>query len=153
MKDLVSTCPIEDVMRVLGGRWPTLLLYYLKDGTKRFSDLQRDNPTVSQRILTLELRKLESAGLVQRTVFDGYPLRVEYALTATGRELFPMVDALGDWWEQVATARTRGDARPTRDSARAKSAPSPTKGEPSFPRNGSARPLQVGRAASGRPIG
>ena len=59
MKDLVSRCPIEEVMQVLGGRWPTLLIYYLKDGTKRFSDLRRDNPTVSHRILTLELRKLE----------------------------------------------------------------------------------------------
>jgi DNA-binding HxlR family transcriptional regulator len=143
MKDLVSTCPIEDVMRVLGGRWPTLLLYYLKDGPKRFSDLQRDNPTVSQRILTLELRKLESAGLVQRTVFDGYPLRVEYALTATGRELFPMVDALGDWWEQVSTARARDDARPARENARAKGA-----GRNSFP-----SPLPEGEVDGRRPAG
>jgi DNA-binding HxlR family transcriptional regulator len=47
MKDVVSRCPIEQVMQVLSGRWPTLLLYYLKDGTKRFSDLRRDNPAVS----------------------------------------------------------------------------------------------------------
>ena len=99
MKDLVSRCPIEEVMQVLSGRWPTLLIYYLKDGTKRFSDLRRDNPTVSHRILTLELRKLEKAGIVQRTVFDGYPLRVEYDLTPSGLTLLPLVDALGDWWE------------------------------------------------------
>jgi DNA-binding HxlR family transcriptional regulator len=99
MKDLVSRCPIEEVMQVLGGRWPTLLIYYLKDGTKRFSDLRRDNPTVSHRILTLELRKLEKAGIVERTVFDGYPLRVEYDLTPAGLTLVPLIDALGDWWE------------------------------------------------------
>lgn len=99
MKDLVSRCPIEEVMQVLGGRWPTLLIYYLKDGTKRFSDLRRDNPTVSHRILTLELRKLEKAGLVERTVFDGYPLRVEYDLTPAGLTVMPLIDALGDWWE------------------------------------------------------
>ena len=99
MKDLVSRCPIEEVMQVLSGRWPTLLIYYLKDGTKRFSDLRRDNPTVSHRILTLELRKLEKAGIVQRTVFDGYPLRGEYDLTPSGLTLLPLVDALGDWWE------------------------------------------------------
>lgn len=99
MKDLVSRCPIEEVMQVLSGRWPTLLIYYLKDGTKRFSDLRRDNPTVSHRILTLELRKLEKAGIVQRTVFDGYPLRVEYDLTPSGLTLLPLVDALGDGWE------------------------------------------------------
>ena len=86
-------------MQVLGGRWPTLLIYYLKDGTKRFSDLRRDNPTVSHRILTLELRKLEKAGIVERTVFDGYPLRVEYDHTPAGLMLVPLIDALGDWWE------------------------------------------------------
>ncbi|MFN3514041.1 MAG: winged helix-turn-helix transcriptional regulator [Phenylobacterium sp.] len=108
MKDVVSRCPIEEAMRVLSGRWPTLLLYYLKDGTKRFSDLRRDNPTVSHRILTLELRKLEEAGIVQRTAFPGYPLRVEYDLTETGRRLVPLIDALGDWWEESAAARAAG---------------------------------------------
>ncbi len=104
MKDLVSACPIEDVMRLLSGRWPTLLLYYLKDGTKRFSDLQRDNPSISHRMLTLELRKLELAGIISRTVFDGYPLRVEYDLTETGLKLVPLIDALGDWWQTAAPA-------------------------------------------------
>ena len=105
MKDLVSRCPIEEVMQVLSGRWPTLLIYYLKDGTKRFSDLRRDNPTVSHRILTLELRKLEKAGIVQRTVFDGYPLRVEYDLTPAGLTLVPLIDALGAWWEAQDVGR------------------------------------------------
>jgi DNA-binding HxlR family transcriptional regulator len=111
MKDLVSACPIEDVMRVLSGRWPTLLLYYLKDGTKRFSDLQRDNPSISHRMLTLELRKLEQAGIISRTVFEGYPLRVEYDLTETGLKLVPLIDALGDWW-QTAAANKKGAAAP-----------------------------------------
>jgi DNA-binding HxlR family transcriptional regulator len=102
VKDLVSQCPIEDAMRVLSGRWPTLLLYYLKDGAKRFSELQRDNPTVSHRILTLELRKLEETGIVSRTAHDGYPLRVDYALTPFGRRLVPLIDAIGDWWMERA---------------------------------------------------
>ncbi|MGX9936007.1 winged helix-turn-helix transcriptional regulator [Advenella kashmirensis] len=104
MKDLVSYCPIEEVMQVLSGRWPTLLVYYLKDGVKRFSDLKRDNPTVSHKMLTFELRKLEHAGIVQRKVFEGYPLRVEYSLTAGGRGLVPLIDALGDWWDQLPGA-------------------------------------------------
>jgi DNA-binding HxlR family transcriptional regulator len=103
MKDSVSRCPIEDVMRVLSGRWPTLLLYYLKDGTKRFSDLQRDNPTVSHRMLALELRKLQDAGIVRRTAHDGYPLRVDYDLTAAGLKLVPLIDALGAWWKEAGT--------------------------------------------------
>jgi DNA-binding HxlR family transcriptional regulator len=99
MKDLVSRCPIEEVMQVLSGRWPTLLIYYLQDGTKRFSELRRDNPTISHKMLTLELRKLEDAGIVRRTEFGGYPLRVEYDLTPAGERLVPLIDALGSWWE------------------------------------------------------
>jgi DNA-binding HxlR family transcriptional regulator len=107
MKDVVSRCPIEEVMRVLSGRWPTLLLYYLKDGTKRFSDLRRDNPTVSHRMLALELRKLEQAGIVRRTDHDGYPRRVDYDLTSSGLKLVPLIDALGIWWDQTERNRLR----------------------------------------------
>ncbi|WP_315835546.1 helix-turn-helix domain-containing protein [Bradyrhizobium prioriisuperbiae] len=102
MLDVVSNCPIEEVMRVLSGRWPTLLLYYLKDGAKRFSELRRDNPTISHRILTLELRKLERAGVVVRTAHTGFPLHVEYSLSDAGRRLVPLIDALGDWWSDAA---------------------------------------------------
>ncbi|SSW65807.1 winged helix-turn-helix transcriptional regulator [Achromobacter agilis] len=109
MKDLVSRCPIEEIMQVLSGRWPTLLIYYLKEGTKRFSDLRRDNPTISHRMLTLELRKLELAGIVRRTDFDGYPRRVEYDLTPSGGALVPLLEALGDWWDD--------NAAPLEDSA------------------------------------
>ena len=103
MKNTVSHCPIEDAMRVLSGRWPTLLIYYLKDGTKRFSDLRRDNPTVSHRILSLELRKLESVGIVERTAYEGYPRRVEYSLTRFGREVVPLMSAIGAWWRKAPT--------------------------------------------------
>jgi len=106
MKNLVSRCPIEEVMQVLSGRWPTLLIYYLKVGTNRFSDLRRKNPTISHKMLALELRKLEDAGIVVRTEFDGYPLRVEYDLTPAGPKLVPLIDALGDWWASVETVTT-----------------------------------------------
>jgi len=112
MKDLVSRCPIEEVMQVISGRWPGLLIYYLKQGTKRFSDLRRDNPTISHRMLTLELRKLEDAGIVARTEFEGYPLRVEYDLTPAGLELVPLLDALGSWWDATAAARRQAGTSP-----------------------------------------
>lgn len=120
MKNLVSRCPVEEVMQVLSGRWPTLLVYYLKDGAKRFNQLRRDNPTISHRMLTLELRKLETAGIVTRTAFDGYPLRVEYRLTPAGIALVPLIDALSDWWEALAPQRAEPDAadlRPPRGRA------------------------------------
>lgn len=107
MKDLVSRCPIEEVMQILSGRWPTLLIYYLQQGTKRFGDLRRDNPAISHKMLTLELRKLEDAGIVRRTEFDGYPLRVEYDLTPAGDRLVPIIDRLGDWWEATDSAVER----------------------------------------------
>ena len=105
MKSTVSQCPIEDAMVLLSGRWPTLLLYYLQQGTKRFSELRRDNPTISHRILTLELRKLERAGIVRRISHGGYPSRVEYALTPAGGKLLPLIDALGDWWSETQAER------------------------------------------------
>ena len=107
MKDLVSRCPIEEAMRVLSGRWPTLLLYYLKEGTKRFSDLKRDNPALSHRMLTLELRKLEEAGIVRRTAHAGYPLRVDYDLTPAGLRLVPLIDALGELVARALAAAAR----------------------------------------------
>ena len=121
MKDVVSRCPIEEAMRLLSGRWPTLLLYYLKDGTKRFSDLRRDNPTLSHRMLSLELRKLEGAGVIRRTARPGYPLRVEYDLTPAGLRLVPLIDALGDWWEALQPAVVSGRAD---EGGRARPSPS-----------------------------
>ena len=124
MKDLVSRCPIEEVMQAMSGRWPTLLIYYLKQGTKRFSDLRRDNPTISHKMLTLELRKLEDAGIVARTEFGGYPLRVEYDLTPAGLKLVPLLDALGSWWDATAAGRSQADGF----AARARGCPRPVSG-------------------------
>ncbi|MFQ6242850.1 winged helix-turn-helix transcriptional regulator [Sinorhizobium meliloti] len=121
MKHLISRCPIEEVMQVLSGRWPTLMVYYLKDGTKRFSDLRRDNPTISHKMLTLELRKLENAGILSRTEFGGYPLRVEYDLTPAGLRLVPLLDALGGWWESANGAEPTGSATLQADPAKSRS--------------------------------
>jgi DNA-binding HxlR family transcriptional regulator len=101
MKTAVSGCPIEDAMRLLSGRWRTLLVYYLIDGKKRFAQLRRDNPKISHRILTHELRALESAGVITRTVVPGKIAHVEYELTEGGRKLVPLINALGDWYEDL----------------------------------------------------
>lgn len=99
MKSVVSACPIEEAMTLLSGRWPTLLLYYLKDGPMRFSALRRANPTISHRMLTHHLKRLEAAGVVTRTEAGGFPLRVDYGLTPFGQALVPLIDAIGDWWQ------------------------------------------------------
>ena len=105
MKDTVSGCPIEDAMRLLSGRWRTLLVYYLIDGKKRFAQLRRDNPKISHRMLTLELRALEEAGVIKRTVVPGRVAHVEYELTDGGRKLVPLINALGDWYEDLQRQR------------------------------------------------
>lgn len=109
-------------MRLLGGRWRTLLIYYLINGPKRFGDLRRDNPKISQRMLTLELRELEAAGVVSRKVYPTKPPQVEYELTPDGRNLIPLINALGDWWEQLDRRRRRRQVR-----------------RPSLPRRGNSR--------------
>ena len=109
MKNAVSSCPIEEAMVVLSGRWPTLILYYLKGGAQRFSELQRNNPTVSHRILALQLNKLVKAGLVDRNEQPGYPRHVEYSLTSDGAQLLPLIDAIGDWWEGRSTIGVEGN--------------------------------------------
>ena len=100
MKDNVSGCSVEEAMRLLGGRWRLLIASYLLDGAKRFNDLRRDMPAISQRMLTLDLRALEEAGLISRTVYPTVPVKVEYALTDDGRRLQPVVEvmkAFGLW--------------------------------------------------------
>jgi DNA-binding HxlR family transcriptional regulator len=101
MKESVSGCTVEDAMRLLGGRWRIVLVYYLLEGPKRFSDLRRAMPRISQRMLTLDLRALEAAGLVSRTVYAEVPVRVEYALTSEGRRLRTLVDVLGKVGERL----------------------------------------------------
>ncbi|WP_448133881.1 winged helix-turn-helix transcriptional regulator [Stenotrophomonas rhizophila] len=97
MKDNVSGCSVEEAMRLLGGRWRLLIASYLLDGTKRFNDLRRDIPAISQRMLTLDLRALEEAGLISRTVYPTVPVKVEYALTDDGRRLQPVVEVMKDF--------------------------------------------------------
>ena len=78
-------------MRLLGGRWRLLIASYLVDGPKRFNELRRLVPGISQRMLTLDLRALEEAGLVMRTVYPTIPVKVEYSLTSDGRRLEKLV--------------------------------------------------------------
>ena len=92
-------CPIEGAMVLLSGRWRALIVYYLDKAPMRFNALQRALGPISQRMLTRDLRELEAAGVVRRTVYPEAPPRVEYELTVSGRHLMSIVDALGDWWE------------------------------------------------------
>jgi DNA-binding HxlR family transcriptional regulator len=97
MKKTATGCSIEEAMRLLGGRWRLLLVSYLVDGSKRFNELRRDVPGISQRMLTLDLRALEQAGLIQRTVFAEVPVKVEYRLTEEGERLKPVIEVMREF--------------------------------------------------------
>jgi DNA-binding HxlR family transcriptional regulator len=90
--------PIEATMDIIGGKWKPLIIYNLKDGTLRFSEIMgRVNPKITQRMLTKQLREMEQDDLVIRKVYPQVPPKVEYSLTETGQSLIPILDQLCDW--------------------------------------------------------
>ncbi len=91
-------CPVESALSFLDGKWKGVILYHLiNEGTLRFNELRRHIPSVTQRMLTKQLRELEEAGLISRTVFAVVPPRVDYALTPLGETMRPVISALKSW--------------------------------------------------------
>lgn len=105
MQDRVSECPIEGAIILLSGRWRALILYYLAQGPMRFNALRRANAGISQQMLTRELRALEDAGVITRTIYAEVPPRVEYALSEHGERLMPVIGALSAWWQDTQARR------------------------------------------------
>ena len=91
-----SICPVETTLSLIGGKYKALILWHLSGGTLRFNQLQKA-VTATPRMLTLQLRELESDGLITRTVYPEVPPRVEYAMTDLGRSLMPILVAMRDW--------------------------------------------------------
>jgi DNA-binding HxlR family transcriptional regulator len=98
-------CAVEVTIEVAGGKWKPLIIHYLLSGTKRFGELQRLIGGVTQRSLTLQLRELESHGMVNRVVYAEVPPRVEYSLTEQGRTLAPTLVAMREWGEAYLARR------------------------------------------------
>lgn len=95
----LPACPVETTLMLIGDKWKVLILRDLMPGTKRFGELKKSIGGVSQKVLTAQLREMETDGLVRRTVYPEVPPRVEYTLTALGRSLKPILDAMWDWGE------------------------------------------------------
>ncbi len=93
-------CPMEATLVVIGGRWKGMIVYKLLDGPKRFGELGRLLPGVTQRMLTLQLRELEEDEVVHREIFKQIPPKVEYSLTEFGRSLEPTIALMCRWGEQ-----------------------------------------------------
>lgn len=96
-KVLQDPCRVGRVLQIIGGRWQGTIIWWLRDGTKRFGELRRLIHGVSPTVLTTQLRQLERDGLIHREQYDEMPVRVEYSLTDLGRSLLPILDDLRDW--------------------------------------------------------
>ena len=93
----LPACPVETTLMLIGDKWKVLILRDLMDGTKRFGELKKSIGTVSQKVLTAQLRDMEEKGLLTRKVYAEVPPRVEYTLTETGYSLKPILDAMWAW--------------------------------------------------------
>jgi len=94
---LDKNCPVRQVISIIGDKWTLPVLYVLTQGTKRYSELQREIPGISKKMLTQTLRKLESDNILKRTVYPVVPPKTEYNLTAFGNELIKPLEVLAEW--------------------------------------------------------
>lgn len=105
MRNAVYYCPVEVTMEIIGGKWTAVILAHLKESPRRFSELGRLMPDISEKMLAQRLRAMQAEGIVSRTVLADTPPHVEYALTDAGRSLAPALEALYDWGQRWATIR------------------------------------------------
>lgn len=103
-----ETCPVLVVQKLIAGKWKLTIIWQLSQGTKRFNELQRLLPEISQGILTQQLRELESDGLVHREIYKEIPPKVEYSLTEIGQSFIPILQVICDWGKTYMNRNTTG---------------------------------------------
>jgi DNA-binding HxlR family transcriptional regulator len=98
MEKQPELCRVDDALSILIGKWkPIILLVLLQEGTKRFSELKRRVPGITQKMLTNQLRELETEDIITRKVYPQVPPKVEYSITEYGKSLEPILVAMHDW--------------------------------------------------------
>ncbi|MED4241116.1 helix-turn-helix domain-containing protein [Priestia megaterium] len=95
--DQLFSCPIEAATKFIGGKYKTIILWHLVNETLRFSEIQRLVPKATPKMLTQQLRELESDGLIKRVVYPVVPPKTEYSMTTLGKSLIPILEALRNW--------------------------------------------------------
>ncbi len=102
-KNKTFNCTFELTLELIGGKWKPLIVWHLGQyGTMRFSELKKTIPSVTQKMLTQQLRELEEDNLVHREVYAQVPPKVEYSLTELGQSLMPMLKTMNDWGGEYA---------------------------------------------------
>ena len=97
MANELPACPVEMTLQLIGNRWKVLIIRDLLEGTKRFGELKKSVGSITQKVLTQNLREMEENGLVIRKVYAEVPPRVDYTLTETGYSLKPVLDSMVKW--------------------------------------------------------
>ena len=97
MEKELPACPVETTLMLISDRWKVLIIRDLLDGVKRFGELKKFIGSVSQKVLTANLRSMEESGLLTRKVYAEVPQKVEYTLTETGYSLRLVLDAMTEW--------------------------------------------------------
>jgi DNA-binding HxlR family transcriptional regulator len=100
---------VQAALKVLGGKWKLLILWNLKDGIKRFSELKRLIPDITEKMLNQQLKELEKDGIVERNVRSKVPLQVDYSFTEYGKTLIPSIESLCEWGKEHLK-RTEGQS-------------------------------------------
>lgn len=96
----ISQCKVEEALEIVVGKWkPVILLHLMHEGTKRFSELKRSMPGITQKMLTKQLRELEDEDIIKRVVYPQVPPKVEYSMTDYGLSLGPILEAMHEWGE------------------------------------------------------
>ncbi|MEO1051026.1 MAG: helix-turn-helix domain-containing protein [Bacteroidota bacterium] len=90
-------CSLDITMSFIGGKWKAVVLWYLRKGKKRFTELKAHVPDITDKMLSLQLKALESDGIVERKLYPEVPPRVEYQLTEEGKTLIPVIEAIAQW--------------------------------------------------------
>ncbi|MCS4225793.1 helix-turn-helix domain-containing protein [Sphingobacterium sp. BIGb0165] len=99
-------CTVSLTMDLVGGKWKAVILYHLKDEAKRYSELRKEMPSVTEMTLSLQLKQLEKDGLVSREVYgEKPPIKVIYKLTDFGQSFVPVLEAITEWGNKVVSEK------------------------------------------------
>lgn len=104
-------CPVEIALDIIGGKWKGVILWWLKEDVRSFSELKRLMSKITAKVLTQQLRELEADGVIARQTYREAPVRVEYSLTAKGTSLIPTIDLMCEWGIQWLPAEQSGRKR------------------------------------------
>jgi DNA-binding HxlR family transcriptional regulator len=98
-------CAMDVTMNYIGGKWKTVVLWYLRKDRKRFSELKRHIPNITEKMLSLQLKDLENDGIIGRKLYAEVPPKVEYFLTDFGKTLIPMLEEIAHWGRNLAETK------------------------------------------------